>query len=144
MTILHASFSLHRRGQEHPQPGVSTVQNRQGYCNCCHVHYSNLEQVRQLLHNLAADSKDFSIYKYLFLHQTTNTEWKISGLWIAQYVPSGRYLAYLLPVVKDADGVAQLLQSAFLKSHTGLRCIHYGFPCVFNLEISIYFKVLGL
>ncbi|CAI5761899.1 DBF4-type zinc finger-containing protein 2 isoform X1 [Podarcis lilfordi] len=25
-------------------PGVPVVQNRQGYCNCCHVHYSNLEQ----------------------------------------------------------------------------------------------------
>lgn len=57
--MLRASFSLHRSGQEHPRSGASTVQNRQGYCNCCHVHYSNLEQVRQLLHNLAADSKEY-------------------------------------------------------------------------------------
>ncbi|NXI59958.1 ZDBF2 protein, partial [Chloroceryle aenea] len=39
-----ASFSLNARGQEHPRPGVSTVQNRQGYCSCCNVHYTNLEQ----------------------------------------------------------------------------------------------------
>ncbi|XP_060113107.1 DBF4-type zinc finger-containing protein 2 [Heteronotia binoei] len=25
-------------------PGPSVMQNRQGYCSCCHVHYSNLEQ----------------------------------------------------------------------------------------------------
>nr|XP_034993887.1 DBF4-type zinc finger-containing protein 2 [Zootoca vivipara]XP_034993898.1 DBF4-type zinc finger-containing protein 2 [Zootoca vivipara]XP_034993907.1 DBF4-type zinc finger-containing protein 2 [Zootoca vivipara]XP_034993916.1 DBF4-type zinc finger-containing protein 2 [Zootoca vivipara]XP_034993926.1 DBF4-type zinc finger-containing protein 2 [Zootoca vivipara] len=24
--------------------GLPVIQNRQGYCNCCHVHYSNLEQ----------------------------------------------------------------------------------------------------
>ncbi|NXO01394.1 ZDBF2 protein, partial [Rhinopomastus cyanomelas] len=42
--ILFASFSLHTRGQEHLQPEVSTMQNRQGYCSCCHIHYSNLEQ----------------------------------------------------------------------------------------------------
>ncbi|XP_075790451.1 DBF4-type zinc finger-containing protein 2 isoform X2 [Pelodiscus sinensis] len=29
---------------EQAGPGLSNVQNRQGYCNCCHVHYSNLEQ----------------------------------------------------------------------------------------------------
>ncbi|KAJ7345423.1 hypothetical protein JRQ81_001373, partial [Phrynocephalus forsythii] len=25
-------------------PGLPVMQNRQGYCNCCHVHYRNLEQ----------------------------------------------------------------------------------------------------
>ncbi|KFO93082.1 DBF4-type zinc finger-containing protein 2, partial [Buceros rhinoceros silvestris] len=52
-----ASFSLHTRGQEHPWPGVSTVQNRQGYCNCCHVHYSNLEQ-----HVFSSQHRRFTTY----------------------------------------------------------------------------------
>ncbi|XP_026709071.1 DBF4-type zinc finger-containing protein 2 isoform X1 [Athene cunicularia] len=39
-----STSSSHTGEQEHTQPGVSTVQNRQGYCNCCRVHYSNLEQ----------------------------------------------------------------------------------------------------
>ncbi|KFV40931.1 DBF4-type zinc finger-containing protein 2, partial [Gavia stellata] len=52
-----ASFSLHTRRQEHPQPGVSTVQNRQGYCNCCHVHYSNLEQ-----HVFSSQHRHFTTY----------------------------------------------------------------------------------
>ncbi|NWQ87837.1 ZDBF2 protein, partial [Burhinus bistriatus] len=52
-----ASFSLHTRGQEHPQPGVSTVQNRQGYCSCCHVHYSNLEQ-----HVFSSQHRHFTTY----------------------------------------------------------------------------------
>ncbi|KFU99336.1 DBF4-type zinc finger-containing protein 2, partial [Tauraco erythrolophus] len=51
------SFSLHTRGQEHPRPGVSTVQNRQGYCNCCHVHYSNLEQ-----HVFSSQHRHFTTY----------------------------------------------------------------------------------
>ncbi|NWQ74590.1 ZDBF2 protein, partial [Columbina picui] len=51
------SSSLHRRGQEHPQPGVSTVQNRQGYCSCCHVHYSNLEQ-----HVFSSQHRHFTTY----------------------------------------------------------------------------------
>ncbi|NXW24113.1 ZDBF2 protein, partial [Circaetus pectoralis] len=51
------SFSLRTRGQEHPQPGVSTVQNRQGYCNCCHVHYSNLEQ-----HVFSSQHRHFTTY----------------------------------------------------------------------------------
>ncbi|NXT03037.1 ZDBF2 protein, partial [Jacana jacana] len=51
------SFSLHTRGQEHPQPGVSAVQNRQGYCNCCHVHYSNLEQ-----HVFSSQHRHFTTY----------------------------------------------------------------------------------
>ncbi|NWH76755.1 ZDBF2 protein, partial [Piaya cayana] len=51
------SFSLHARGQEHLRPGVSTVQNRQGYCNCCHVHYSNLEQ-----HVFSSQHRHFTTY----------------------------------------------------------------------------------
>ncbi|KFU84939.1 DBF4-type zinc finger-containing protein 2, partial [Chaetura pelagica] len=51
------SFSLHTRGQEHPQPRLSTVQNRQGYCNCCHVHYSNLEQ-----HVFSSQHRHFTTY----------------------------------------------------------------------------------
>ncbi|XP_035392873.1 DBF4-type zinc finger-containing protein 2 isoform X3 [Cygnus atratus] len=49
--------SLHTRGQEHPRPGVSTMQNRQGYCNCCHVHYSNLEQ-----HIFSSQHRHFTTY----------------------------------------------------------------------------------
>ncbi|NXN34030.1 ZDBF2 protein, partial [Nycticryphes semicollaris] len=50
-------FNLYTRGQEHPQPGVSTVQNRQGYCNCCHVHYRNLEQ-----HVFSSQHRHFTTY----------------------------------------------------------------------------------
>ncbi|KAF1523795.1 DBF4-type zinc finger-containing protein 2, partial [Eudyptes chrysocome] len=57
LVILPASFSLHTRGQEHPRPGVATVQNRQGYCNCCHVHYSNLEQ-----HVFSSQHRHFTTY----------------------------------------------------------------------------------
>lgn len=52
-----SSSSLHRSGQEHPRPGASTVQNRQGYCNCCHVHYSNLEQ-----HIFSSQHRHFATY----------------------------------------------------------------------------------
>ncbi|NWW69920.1 ZDBF2 protein, partial [Climacteris rufus] len=51
-----ASFSLHTR-QEHAWPGASPVQNRQGYCNCCHVHYSNLEQ-----HVFSSQHRHFTTY----------------------------------------------------------------------------------
>ncbi|NWJ03956.1 ZDBF2 protein, partial [Crypturellus undulatus] len=51
------TFSLHTRGQEHLGPGVATVQNRQGYCNCCHVHYSNLEQ-----HVFSSQHRHFTTY----------------------------------------------------------------------------------
>ncbi|NXP03154.1 ZDBF2 protein, partial [Thinocorus orbignyianus] len=51
------SFSLHTRGRERSQPGVSTVQNRQGYCNCCHVHYRNLEQ-----HVFSSQHRHFTTY----------------------------------------------------------------------------------
>ncbi|NXD80941.1 ZDBF2 protein, partial [Halcyon senegalensis] len=57
LVILPASFSLNTRGQEHPLPGVSTVQNRQGYCNCCHVHYTNLEQ-----HVFSSQHRHFTTY----------------------------------------------------------------------------------
>ncbi|NXD21705.1 ZDBF2 protein, partial [Spelaeornis formosus] len=57
LIILPASFSLHRRGQEHPQPGASALQNRHGYCNCCHVHYSNLEQ-----HIFSSQHRHFTTY----------------------------------------------------------------------------------
>ncbi|KFQ39369.1 DBF4-type zinc finger-containing protein 2, partial [Mesitornis unicolor] len=53
MFLLH----LHTRGQERPRPGVSAVQNRQGYCNCCHVHYSNLEQ-----HVFSSQHRHFTTY----------------------------------------------------------------------------------
>ncbi|XP_062435117.1 DBF4-type zinc finger-containing protein 2 isoform X2 [Rhea pennata] len=52
-----SNSSLHARGQEYPGPGVSTVQNRQGYCNCCHVHYSNLEQ-----HIFSSQHRHFTTY----------------------------------------------------------------------------------
>ncbi|XP_010188229.1 PREDICTED: DBF4-type zinc finger-containing protein 2, partial [Mesitornis unicolor] len=52
-----SSSSLHTRGQERPRPGVSAVQNRQGYCNCCHVHYSNLEQ-----HVFSSQHRHFTTY----------------------------------------------------------------------------------
>ncbi|NXS28986.1 ZDBF2 protein, partial [Pomatostomus ruficeps] len=55
--VVDISSSLHGRGQEHPQPGTSTVQNRQGYCNCCHVHYSNLEQ-----HIFSSQHRHFTTY----------------------------------------------------------------------------------
>ncbi|NXA05993.1 ZDBF2 protein, partial [Sapayoa aenigma] len=57
LIILPAAFSLHTRGQEHALPGVSAVQNRQGYCNCCHVHYSNLEQ-----HVFSSQHRHFTTY----------------------------------------------------------------------------------
>ncbi|NXJ92765.1 ZDBF2 protein, partial [Corythaixoides concolor] len=57
LVMLFASFSLHTRGPEHPRPGVSTVQNRRGYCNCCHVHYSNLEQ-----HVFSSQHRHFTTY----------------------------------------------------------------------------------
>ncbi|NXF00863.1 ZDBF2 protein, partial [Smithornis capensis] len=57
LVILLASFSLHTRGQERSWSGVSTVQNRQGYCNCCHVHYSNLEQ-----HVFSSQHRHFTTY----------------------------------------------------------------------------------
>ncbi|NXR61881.1 ZDBF2 protein, partial [Rhadina sibilatrix] len=55
--VADSSSSLHRRGQEHPRPGASAVQNRQGYCNCCHVHYSNLEQ-----HIFSSQHRHFTTY----------------------------------------------------------------------------------
>ncbi|NXU49232.1 ZDBF2 protein, partial [Turnix velox] len=57
LLVISDSFSLHTRGREHPRPGVSTVQYRQGYCNCCHVHYSNLEQ-----HIFSSQHRHFTTY----------------------------------------------------------------------------------
>ncbi|NWV10618.1 ZDBF2 protein, partial [Ptilonorhynchus violaceus] len=57
LLILPDPFSLHTRRQEHPRLGASTVQNRQGYCNCCHVHYSNLEQ-----HVFSSQHRHFTTY----------------------------------------------------------------------------------
>ncbi|NXG74694.1 ZDBF2 protein, partial [Baryphthengus martii] len=57
LVILPAYFSLNTRVQEQPRPGVSTVQNRRGYCNCCHVHYSNLEQ-----HVFSSQHRHFTTY----------------------------------------------------------------------------------
>ncbi|NXP50470.1 ZDBF2 protein, partial [Heliornis fulica] len=57
LVILPTSFSVHTRRQEHPGPGGSAVQNRHGYCNCCHVHYSNLEQ-----HVLSSQHRHFTTY----------------------------------------------------------------------------------
>uniref|UniRef100_K7GFT9 DBF4-type domain-containing protein n=1 Tax=Pelodiscus sinensis TaxID=13735 RepID=K7GFT9_PELSI len=47
LLVISVNFSLVSAGiqvTEQAGPGLSNVQNRQGYCNCCHVHYSNLEQ----------------------------------------------------------------------------------------------------
>ncbi|XP_067404871.1 DBF4-type zinc finger-containing protein 2 [Emydura macquarii macquarii] len=44
-------------GPERAGPGISSVQNRQGYCNCCHVHYSNLEQ-----HVFSSQHRHFTMY----------------------------------------------------------------------------------
>ncbi|XP_064017140.1 DBF4-type zinc finger-containing protein 2 isoform X2 [Pogoniulus pusillus] len=52
-----SSSSVHTREQEHPRPRVSTGQNKQGYCNCCHVHYSNLEQ-----HVFSSQHRHFTTY----------------------------------------------------------------------------------
>ncbi|XP_053140103.1 DBF4-type zinc finger-containing protein 2 isoform X2 [Hemicordylus capensis] len=52
-----SSSSLSIQGPELAGPGVSAVQNRQGYCNCCHVHYSNLEQ-----HVFSSQHRHFATY----------------------------------------------------------------------------------
>ncbi|KAM7153009.1 disintegrin and metalloproteinase domain-containing protein 23 isoform 5-T7 [Macrochelys suwanniensis] len=51
------SSSVSMRGPEQAGPGLSSVQNRQGYCNCCHVHYSNLEQ-----HVFSSQHRHFTMY----------------------------------------------------------------------------------
>lgn len=105
LVILPTSFSVHTRGREHPRPGVSTVQNRQGYCNCCHVHYSNLEQVRRLLHDSATDSKEYqkalSTYK-ISVSKLNNHYWMKNNQFVncTMYALSRRYPSYLLPVKK--------------------------------------------
>ncbi|NXO10710.1 ZDBF2 protein, partial [Oriolus oriolus] len=57
VAVTFKNVILHRRGQEHPRPEASAVQNRQGYCNCCHVHYSNLEQ-----HIFSSQHRHFTTY----------------------------------------------------------------------------------
>ncbi|XP_032635120.1 DBF4-type zinc finger-containing protein 2 isoform X1 [Chelonoidis abingdonii] len=52
-----SSSSVSIRGPEQAGPGLSSVQNRQGYCNCCHVHYSNLEQ-----HVFSSQHRHFTMY----------------------------------------------------------------------------------
>ncbi|XP_039208779.1 DBF4-type zinc finger-containing protein 2 isoform X3 [Crotalus tigris] len=43
--IEETSFaSLNKQGLELSKTGLPVMQNRQGYCNCCHAPYSNLEQ----------------------------------------------------------------------------------------------------
>ncbi|XP_007436509.1 DBF4-type zinc finger-containing protein 2 isoform X1 [Python bivittatus] len=39
-----SNSSLNIQGSELSKTGVPVMQNRQGYCNCCHAPYSNLEQ----------------------------------------------------------------------------------------------------
>ncbi|XP_061463869.1 DBF4-type zinc finger-containing protein 2 isoform X2 [Rhineura floridana] len=45
------------QGPELAGPGLPVTQNRQGYCNCCHVHYSNLEQ-----HVYSSQHRHFATY----------------------------------------------------------------------------------
>ncbi|XP_044288026.1 DBF4-type zinc finger-containing protein 2 isoform X1 [Varanus komodoensis] len=52
-----SSSSLGKQGLELAVPGHSAVQNRQGYCNCCHVHYNNLEQ-----HVYSSQHRHFATY----------------------------------------------------------------------------------
>ncbi|KAM9123671.1 disintegrin and metalloproteinase domain-containing protein 23 isoform 2-T4 [Pangshura tecta] len=52
-----SSSSVSIRGPEQAGPGLSSVRNRQGYCNCCHVHYSNLEQ-----HVFSSQHRHFTMY----------------------------------------------------------------------------------
>ncbi|XP_060638795.2 DBF4-type zinc finger-containing protein 2 isoform X1 [Anolis sagrei] len=42
---------------QQPEPARPVRQNMQGYCNCCHVHYSNLEQ-----HISSAQHRHFATY----------------------------------------------------------------------------------
>ncbi|XP_063174024.1 DBF4-type zinc finger-containing protein 2 isoform X2 [Candoia aspera] len=39
-----SNSSLNIQGSELSKTGLSVMQNRQGYCNCCHAPYGNLEQ----------------------------------------------------------------------------------------------------
>ncbi|XP_074824107.1 DBF4-type zinc finger-containing protein 2 [Natator depressus] len=52
-----SNSSVSIREPEQAGPGLSSVQNRQGYCNCCHVHYSNLEQ-----HVFSSQHRHFTMY----------------------------------------------------------------------------------
>ncbi|KFZ66122.1 DBF4-type zinc finger-containing protein 2, partial [Antrostomus carolinensis] len=107
LVILPASFSSHTRGQEHPRPGVSTVQNRQGYCNCCHVHYSNLEQ-----HIFSSQHRHFTTYCRNRMGTSSLMERFLQD--VLQYHPHRyhdnrpTYDDMPLPITPEAAGVACL------------------------------------
>ncbi|XP_070588086.1 DBF4-type zinc finger-containing protein 2 [Erythrolamprus reginae] len=42
--LQDSNSSLNKQGLELSKTGLPVMQNRQGYCNCCHAPYSNLEQ----------------------------------------------------------------------------------------------------
>ncbi|XP_042329714.1 DBF4-type zinc finger-containing protein 2 isoform X2 [Sceloporus undulatus] len=52
-----SNSGLSIQGPELARPGLPVMQNRQGYCNCCHVHYSNLEQ-----HVSSSQHRHFATY----------------------------------------------------------------------------------
>ncbi|XP_019379012.1 PREDICTED: DBF4-type zinc finger-containing protein 2 [Gavialis gangeticus] len=52
-----SSSSVSIRGSEQAGPGLASGQNRQGYCNCCHVHYRSLEQ-----HVISSQHRHFTTY----------------------------------------------------------------------------------
>ncbi|KYO33427.1 DBF4-type zinc finger-containing protein 2 [Alligator mississippiensis] len=52
-----SSSSVSIRGSEQTGPGLASGQNRQGYCNCCRVHYRNLEQ-----HVISSQHRHFTTY----------------------------------------------------------------------------------
>ncbi|XP_026528980.1 DBF4-type zinc finger-containing protein 2 isoform X2 [Notechis scutatus] len=52
-----SNSSLNKQGLELSKTGLPVMQNRQGYCNCCHAPYSNLEQ-----HVYSSQHKHFVSY----------------------------------------------------------------------------------
>ncbi|KAH0621674.1 hypothetical protein JD844_023238 [Phrynosoma platyrhinos] len=52
-----SNSGLSIQGPKLARPGLPVMQNRQGYCNCCHVHYSNLEQ-----HVYSSQHRHFATY----------------------------------------------------------------------------------
>nr|XP_008113142.1 PREDICTED: DBF4-type zinc finger-containing protein 2 isoform X2 [Anolis carolinensis] len=52
-----SNSGLNTQGPEPARSGLPVMQNRQGYCNCCHVHYSNLEQ-----HISSSQHRHFATY----------------------------------------------------------------------------------
>ncbi|XP_013931007.1 PREDICTED: DBF4-type zinc finger-containing protein 2 [Thamnophis sirtalis] len=55
--LQDSNSSLNRQGLERSKTGPPVMQNRQGYCNCCHAPYSNLEQ-----HVYSSQHRHFSRY----------------------------------------------------------------------------------